>query len=749
MISDLQSLAGVPRGTIANGGSPSNFVLTALDGLAGTVQPCADVPKYLAVRTPQPNLDLDSPNYVAEKGLHITLPAKVQREVDALIRACIFVAGLVKDKFSVQAACKSALGVFKTWNWKLATFRQKFDLWFEKQDWVVLVNRAKAPACWRDRNDGLPPEFLALCEIRFGQFKRNDGKRQALLSLQRQWRTGRNEQGMDEVIAGYEAGWSKRNREILPTGWSYTNITRQIKARGRFTPAVRALLHEGESAARAELPGVLGTKTNLRFLEVVTFDDVRLDWLVFNEATGEAEELWLLVARDRATGLILGYVKHPATIRDDGTATHLGAQQMKELAAQLLEVYPLPPYLVHWIVERGTATLAEAVKLALAELFNNRIKVHYTSMIGDSMKGDFRNANRPRGYKEKAKGNSGGKGDHEAGNRLLHTQGSFMPGQIGANYGIRPAELNSRIKECKEIWQMRNRLPEHKRGDVRYPLTVLQGEADKHIRQFCLDQNFRTDHAIEGFGEVLEWLDAEGKRQPSHTAPHPLPPGAQWLKPRKEMPVERAAELIRAVPADQWTRCSPDIIKTFLEHTEKVEYVAANGEIKIDIDGARKIFSHAGNPLPPGTKVLCYHHANDPQFLHLTTGDGRMLGTWYQRGRTPYLDQEALAQALRYTHAARTAAMATATELAAPERADLDAMRTHNLALADQFIVTADVPAANDAPRASGVAAGIATTAATKSTFETNPVKVSPANDCTEELLQRAANAPADEEHYD
>ena len=48
---------------------------------------------------------------------------------------------------------------------------------------------------------------------------------------------------------------------------------------------------------------------------------------------------------------------------------------------------------------------------------------------------------------------------------------------------------------------------------------------------------------------------------------------------------------------------------------------------------------------------------------------------------------------MRYTHAARTTAMETARELAAPQVATLEAMRAHNAAL-EQFTVTAEVPEA-------------------------------------------------------
>lgn len=698
-------------------------MLRALD--SQPVQPIRDVQAYLMERRPRPH-------YQGEESLLITLPMKLQREVKALVRAMHFVAKQVKDKWKVQPACKEALRVYSDWHWKLATFRAKFDLWMAQQDWVVLVNRAKAPASWRDREGGLPEPFLKLCETRFGQFARSDAKRQALLALKRQWRMGRNEHGVEEIVAGYEVGWKNRDTQNYPAGWSYSNITRQITRRARFTKGVRALLHDGESAARQFLPQHLGSRKNLRFLEKITFDDVRMDWLVFNAATGKAEELWLLVARDEATAMVLGFVMHPATVDENGKASHLGARQMKELAAYLLETYPLPPYAVHWVVERGTATLAEAVRLALGELFGHRIAVHYTSMIGDRS---------PVGYKEKKKGNSRGKGSHEAHNRLFHTQASYLAGQTGSSYAIRPADLDARVAECNEIWQLRQRLPESMRGDVKFPLTVLQTEARDVIRKFCIEQNFRTEHELEGFDEVLEWWNGT-QWQPRETAPA----GVDFRK-RKEMPVERAERLIRSVA--KWDRCSPDVIRTFLEHTERVEYVNAKGEIQIKLDGKTLTFCHGGIPLAPETKVLAYHHPDDPQFLHLTSGDGRILGTWYQRGRSEYLDQEALAKAMRYTHAASEAAKAVATELAAPQLAGLDAMRRHNAGL-QQFVVTADVPAAISQQPATGIAAGIGSAGAERASFETRPPVVMPKPDCTQEFLERESKVPAPkDEHWD
>lgn len=727
MISDLQTIAEA---------APSSPLRSAFNGQTGAVQPVANVAQYLATRTAQPH-------YLGEEHLLITLPATLQAEVKALVRAVHFVASLVKDKMSVQAACKQTLTVFKSQAWKFETFRPKYDTWARAKDWVVLVNRAKAPAAWKAGNVGLPEKFLQHCETKFGQFVRTDGKRQALLAIKRHWRTGRNEAGADLPVPGYEvladgSPWKKRDRENFPAGWSYDNILTQIKKRARFTPEVRALLHEGESAAREFLPQVLGTRRGLRFLEKVTFDDLRLDWLVFNPATGRAEELWLLIARDEATAMVLGFVMHLATATADGKASHLGAQQMKELAAQLLQTYPLPPYVVHWVVERGTATLSAGVQAALGELLNHRIQVHYTSMIG---------ARDATGYAEKAKGNSRGKASHEAHNRLFHTQGAFMDGQTGAHYGVRPASLKARCEEARQIWLDSRELPAHIREQVQYPLPTLTKAREK-FQEFCVAQNFRTEHELEDFEEVLE-VFADGQWQPAppiaeRGQPVPAteigdaPAEPLRMRKRREMPVERAVRLIAAV--ERWDRVSPDILIAFLEHTQKWVTVGAQGEIQFDQDGVKLKFRHGGLPLAAGTKALAYFSPSDPGVLHLTTGDGRILGTWAARDRVAYLDRAALARAMRYTGAAREAAKEIARDLATPQREQLAAMREHNATLTP-FVATTEAPAALGYEPGSAAARTLHAFKAVAAENQASPPVAEPEPDCTADILSDPQDA--------
>ena len=623
---------------------------------APRLQPVADVALYLRTRTPVARWQDEQP-------LFIRLPRAIAVEVRALLASFDLVNGYRRARVSVTQSCVRALETFSTWNWRLGTYRAKYDLWTVKRDWLVLVNRSKCGGDWIEREPGLAPEFLDYATQRVARFGRRDGRRQAILSLQAQWRTGLNPDGAAEVIPGYAANWDGRNPKILPAGWHESNLARQIKAHGKFLKAHRALLHEGESAARAHLPQVIGQRGDLRFLELVTFDDVRVDWLVLDPATGQANELWLLLARDQATAMVLGFVMHPATIREDGRAMHLGARHMKQLAGWMLERYPLPPYVVNWKLERGTAGIDDAVRAALGELLGHRIGFSITSMIGASAS--------PAGYAEKKKGNSRGKASHESHNRLLHTQAAYIAGQTGNRWDIRPADLESRCAEARDIWALAQHLPLHLRGSERYPILTLN-QAREHLFRIFNAQNARTAHELEGFEEIVERV------------------GDRLVK-RKESPMDRSARLVAAV-AGQWAPVSPAIITTFYEHNERWVQVKDNGEISISVDGRAFTYAHGGVPLLPGMKALAYFHPDDPAYLHLTDGRGAILGTWTRRERVGFGDGEALANAMRYTHLARETARAAANELAAPQRAELEAMRAHNaelLKLAEFTDVTA------------------------------------------------------------
>jgi hypothetical protein len=662
-------------------------------GPLALTQPIADIASYLATRTPVPH-------FTREMGLFITLPEFVRGRV-VLLLGMVEGGGMfgqltirLRHRNNVDLAVKHVAAASPDWCRSWQSLRRYWDRFAATHDWVAVVDRSRAGSGWIENSRGLPDDFLRYCATKFAAFKRWDGKRQALFALKRQWRTGRNERGELEPIPGYGTwqDWWHRHapgrplpaEAPIPTGWSYTNILSCIKARGLFRPAVRKLLHEGTSAARSELPTVRTTRDGLRFMELVQFDDVRCDFLVFDPASGQVVELWLLVARDLATSILLGFGMRPAKARDDGKQDHLKLRDMKQLCGWLLEAYGLPPYEMIWKLERGTATLSEGSARVLGELLPGRVKVSLSSMVGGKSSA---------GYFERRIGNSKGKASLESHNRLQHTMTSHLPGQIGNLYAVRPQDLDSRSEEAAETWALAQQLPANMRGQARFPvLTVSQAGAA--LRQIFDLQNSRTEHDLEGFESVLEWYDhLNGRWCPASALTAP-PAGLQWRQ-RKESPVERAARLIAG---HQWTRVSPDVIAAFFEHSARSVVVKNNGEITFRADGREFVFRcpPGGNPVAPETRLLAYFHPDDPLFLHLTDGHGRIVGTWLRRDRVAHHDQAAIAAAIRYSANALKEARAEAAALDS-EPARLESMRADNARLlADHsFIAVADA-----APRA-------------------------------------------------
>jgi hypothetical protein len=270
----------------------------------------------------------------------------------------------------------------------LNTFRQKYDAWHKSGDWLVLVNRSKAGALWQVKPHavGLPDAFVKYCASVIGQFKRADAQRQAIFSIHRHWKTGHNNRGQSLPIPGYEKDWGGRNPEILPLGWHETNIRRQIKQRGALPKAVAGLLTQGTAAAIAHIAQVRSTRSALRFMEHIQFDDVKTDWRVMVD--GVVCDLWLLVARDLATGVLLGFGLRPARVREDGSQEHLKLQDMKQLLGWLFEHYGLASiHLPSQIRARHRQHLERHCRRYLRTFWKPALRdpprsCHFSSMLG-------------------------------------------------------------------------------------------------------------------------------------------------------------------------------------------------------------------------------------------------------------------------------------------------------------------------------------------------------------------------------
>jgi hypothetical protein len=209
--------------------------------------------------------------------------------------------------------------------------------------------------------------------------------------------------------------------------------------------------------------------------------------------------------------------------------------------------------------------------------------------------------------------------------------------------------------------------------------------------------------------------------------------GARIIQ-RRERPVERAARLIRSV--NGWQQASPAVVIAFLEHTQREAVITDKGELQIKVAGRIETFRNGGVPLAPDTKVLAYVREDEPGFAHLTDGRGAVLGTWINRVRVRHNDQEALAEAMRYTDAAKKAAQAEANKLAAPRREELDALRAHNAKL-NEFITATDVPE-SDGQISTAAGSALIAISTERKARPVRKISEAEAEDETDEALRRA-----------
>lgn len=600
------------------------------------------------------------------------LPATVRTEVDILLGVFRLAARAKKRPrvFAVQAT--ALVPAYGRGFAAKSLLRKWYAYRASGGDWRVLVNRARVPV-----RRGQPAAFREFVQ---GWFVRNKRvSRQQWLKLRRFWEQGCDDKGRPFIVPGYgtwQDWWSAEHPGEplpprcpgLPRGLSYASLMRT-----RLGRAAEKMAREGENAARSHTPHVLGTRAGLRFLEEVTFDDVKTDFRVIDSDTGEICDLWLLVAFDRATAMCLGYGMRPARARDDGTQEHLKLIDMKQIAGWVLERWGLPPYPITWKLENGCATFPEATALALRDLSGGAISVSYARMLGGQS---------PAGYRERALGNSRAKASHEAHNNLLHNMAGDLPGQTGRRWDVRPADLASREKEAREIHALAARLNPEYRAQARFPVLTLN-QAREELNRIFDEMNARTDHRLEGFAEIAEWRPSVfAPWQPVATCP-PEPPAGYETRVRNESPVERMRRLVAGL---EWRRVPRSTLVHFYEHTQKIVRVDERGEISFAHEKRDHVFMNPEPDSPharPGAKFIAYFHPLEPDYVHLTLPPPHSgyVATWKRRERVRSGDAAALQDALRYTEAARLRVREHLHRVSS-ERADTDAMRAHNARLA-------------------------------------------------------------------
>lgn len=460
--------------------------------------------------------------------------------------------------------------------------------------------------------------------------------------------------------------------DLYPKGTSYRNLMDHKK---KPTKAQEKAAREGIAAARNFLPHVKGTRETLRFLEEIEFDDIKTDFRIVITTPGKqcVCDLWLLIARDKATDLILGYGMRPALPREDGKQDHLRAIDMKQLVGWVLTRYGLPTsYTIKLKVERGSATLALALGKAIEQLSNGSIRVHWTSMIGGTVM--------PGGFKDKAIGNSRGKARLESGNNYVHNEADDLPGQTGSMYQRRPAELAAREAECRELFKLADRLSRPVYDRIQYPILTIH-QARLELNRIFNTINSRTEHALEDFEDVVVWRNSLAEPwRPLVELPQGTTPAL--VETRKESPMERMGRLVAGV---EFRPVQPAFFIHFYDDCHKIVTVNKDGEINFQHEGKDHTFMppDGKRTIRAGEKFLAYFHPREIDFLHLTkpaphTG---YVATWVKRNRVRPGDHEALAAAIRYCKAAQETELNELRSWHGDYEVAENARRAHNAAL--------------------------------------------------------------------
>lgn len=264
----------------------------------------------------------------------------------------------------------------------------------------------------------------------------------------------------------------------------------------------------GTAAAKGLLPYVSLNYSILKKCQLYTLDDVRLDLIVIDDATGRAIEVVCYIMMEVASRLIGGYVMKPAHA--------IRAEDVDELVAYTLSALGVGRgHTTHIKFERGTVACSEAAQRVLEGATGGALQIHRTSMNGG-----IRWVGAPA---ERKSGNAAGKAVIESFNRKLHLMLMDLPGQRGNRWENQPATLGftggrnkdgsssthagSLIAEAEKL--ARGNLLAQGRVRLKLPMlylselhTIFKGAIQRH--------NAEPGHDYQGHGHYAERETAPG-----------------------------------------------------------------------------------------------------------------------------------------------------------------------------------------------------------------------------------------------
>ena len=465
----------------------------------------------------------------------------------------------------------------------------------------------------------------------------------------------------------------------LPDGMSYRTLLRHLPK----SKYARALIRQGVAAAHSHEPAmVLRTRKNLRFLEWIAFDDVRLDnRCVFEDEKGKKQIGYPLAvfALDIATGCDVAHLCLPRINRDkDGSTYGIASEDVRILVVNIIRQFGLPPYPINLCIENSAATLSAADELAIKQTFGDHIMIHRCGTLHDTY---IKN-----GFYESG-GKPWSKGWVEVFFRGLQEHLSLIFGATGRRYDNMPAQIKAVEAYLNKVFGLVENRAEIAAKLV-MPMPRFEDICDAILR--ILDTlRRRTDHRLEGFEMKQMW------RRDKFDSLHPMAALALLdedeadtveIIERPESPLERmqalkAASGLRQVPEGYYAH----LLKLKIATTFKITSGGlsfASGKIKRH--RCEKIVDKLVFEAPSydiiekytGVEVLCYFE-DDLSAVHLTK-DGAYICALKRKGRIDPLDEEALKNEMIAVRQRQLTDRARVAELTPQLDADLGFMREQN-----------------------------------------------------------------------
>lgn len=531
---------------------------------------------------------------------------------------------------------------------------------------------------WTGRKSSLPPEFKKWIVALAARTDRYDSTKSVVMAVKRMWLANVEIPGYGEP----RVWWAKNrpNREFparavmfdedFPIGWTDRNLHNLLPKNKAALAVAKLGYAAGHGKFRAQL---LRDTSKLKPMQLVTFDDVRLDIMALCDYEGKVQPCYVnaIFALDVGTRKIISWLIKPRLSRGDGT--HLGLDRSDTKALMLGILGGLMPvdYKVRFLLENASATLEAEDRKLLQSIFRDNIEFRATGLTRfDLIKSC--------GFVEKG-GQPWWKAWIEAFFRKLHTLMNLLSGTTGNRYDSKPGELESKCKYCLQVLRAAKRDGVDFNG-LWFPL-LKYDQLERVMGELVDWLNNRSDHRLQGFDMVDEYVNnATGERITfGELAALDNKSRIGWIcKPRPETPAERWEKL---AARERFMRLPQGALLPLYDKTRQVTVRCGRIEIYDKrFSNERLIFTAANLPaLEREGETFTAGIPDSRDFINLWARDGSFAGSVPRVGRLNVLDDDAILAAAGDVARAREAEhYAPAREYRTSEAAEIIKGKLYN-----------------------------------------------------------------------